>query len=217
MGVRFYDEALAEKLSKWVKDPNIRILKPDETSRLFQMTADLKNDKKLTLPIIALSRDRVITVKNTKKRFISSEGLTIDSSDTKSMQVCVVPIRISYQLDIYTRGMTELDEYTRNFVFNLINFPNLHITIPYNGTNLEFNSTIYMDTDITDNSNIQEKLFADQFQRQTIKLTIEDAYYWSVPLLDNIYIDSEGEFIVQDRISHKVEEQEIITLSENKN
>ena len=30
MGVRFYDEAIANKIQKWIKDPNMVILKPNE-------------------------------------------------------------------------------------------------------------------------------------------------------------------------------------------
>ena len=39
MAVRFYDEALVNKIQEWVKDPNMKVLKPDEVTRLFQIQA----------------------------------------------------------------------------------------------------------------------------------------------------------------------------------
>ena len=57
MAIRFYDDALTDKIKKWVKDPNMKILKPSESTRLFQLRADHSNDEPLTLPLIAISRD----------------------------------------------------------------------------------------------------------------------------------------------------------------
>ena len=54
MAIRYYDKALVEKITKWVKDPNMRILKPEEVTRLFQQTADINNDKPISLPLIAI-------------------------------------------------------------------------------------------------------------------------------------------------------------------
>ena len=36
-----------------------------------------------------------------------------------SIPINVIPIQIGYQIDIYTKGIAEADEYIRNFVFNL--------------------------------------------------------------------------------------------------
>ena len=55
MAIRFYDEAIYEKIKKWVKDPNVSILKPDETERLFKQKADENKDKPITLPLITIS------------------------------------------------------------------------------------------------------------------------------------------------------------------
>ena len=38
-----------------------------------------------------------------------------------------------------------------------------------------------MESDITDNSDIPEKKFPDQFTRWTIKLSIHDAFFFSIP------------------------------------
>jgi hypothetical protein len=44
--------------------------------------------------------------------------------------------------------MAEGDEYIRNFVFNIINFPQLDITIPYNNLNYKHISNIRMINEI---------------------------------------------------------------------
>jgi len=58
MSIRFYDDAIVEKLSKWIPDnTKMRILKPNESKRLFELLAVDSGDKKIKLPLIALSRN----------------------------------------------------------------------------------------------------------------------------------------------------------------
>lgn len=57
MAARYYYDILIAKLKRWIPDnSNLRVLKPDETKRLFETVADDTNDKPFQLPIIALSR-----------------------------------------------------------------------------------------------------------------------------------------------------------------
>lgn len=191
MAVRFYDQALYEKIQHWIKDPNMRILKTDETARLFQIKADLTKDKPLTLPLIALSRDSNIEILSVNKKPLTFDGMMKEATERKTLQINAIPIRIGYQLDIYTRFATEGDEYLRNFIFNLINFPKLTVTLPYNNTNIQHNANITLVSTVEDNSDIQQRLFSDQFTRWTIKLEINDAYLFSTPYVDNVSIGEE--------------------------
>lgn len=208
MSVRFYDRALFEKIASWVKDPNLRILKPDESTRLFEMTLDETNDKPLSLPLIAISRDKPIEILNTQKQPKTFNGFCIQKSTLKNNQVSipmnVIPIQIGYQIDIYTRGLAEADEYLRNFVFNLINYPKLRIMLPYNNVKAQKSESdpdlvevmhdcnIKLDPTLIDNSDIKEHLFADQFVRFTIKLSIDDAYFFSMPTITNVELELDG-------------------------
>ena len=194
MGIRLYDDALVEKIRRWVRDPKMQILKPYEVTRLFQIKADMGNDKPIRLPIIALSRDRDIEILNTQKQVKTFDGFTLVSNEKVTMPINVIPIQIGYQLDIYTKTMLEADEYIRNFVFNFINLPKLKVEIPYNDACIEHISNIWIDSNITDNSDISERLFPDQFVRFTIKLVVDDAYLFSLPVKDNTtleYVDFE--------------------------
>lgn len=209
MAIRLYDEALVNKINKWVKDPNLTILKPDETTRLFQMRADQADDKPITLPLIALSRDKEIRILNTQKQSKTFSGFVIQSNQKTTMTMNVIPIEISYQLDIYTRKMEEADEYIRNFVFNFINYPKLVVNLPYNNVNLTHESNIWLDESVVDNSDIQEHLFADQFYRFSLKLVVDDAYLFSLPLKETPRIES-IEFAVQDSTTKEIVENTLI-------
>ena len=132
MAVRYYDEALLEKIKKWVKDPNMTITGPDETRRLFQYLGDINEDKPLKLPIIALRRLTPVRILSTNKKPLTYDGWRKNNNGEKGDQLNAIPIEINYQLDIYTRYMAEADEYIRNFIFQLINHPKLSIEITYN-------------------------------------------------------------------------------------
>lgn len=185
MAIRYYDEALVEKIKSWVKDPNMRVLSPNDSTRLFQLKADLNNDKPLTLPFIAISRDSDIEIINTNKHALTYDGAHLEVDEDKSKQLNAIPIKISYQLDIYTKYFAEADEYLRNFIFNLINYPRLSIEIPYNNSKITHNFTIQLDSTVSDNSDIPERLIAGQFTRMSLKFYIDDAYLFSVPFMKN--------------------------------
>ena len=92
-----------------------------------------------------------------------------------------IPMELSYQLDIYCKYFNEADEYLRNFLFNLINYPKISIEIPYNNTKIIHNSTIRVESPVTDTSDIPERLISGQFTRLSISIKIDDAYMFSVP------------------------------------
>jgi hypothetical protein len=80
-------------------------------------------------------------------------------------QLNVIPIKLMYQLDIYTKTAEEGDEYVRNFLFKLINNPVLKISIPYNDLNVEHIANIRVLDTVSDTSSISERIFSGQFTR----------------------------------------------------
>ena len=190
MGVRFYDEALVNKIAHWVKDPNLRILKPEETSRFFEMSADRMRDNTLTLPTISISRVRDVEIIVSQKQPKTFDGFSLEKNEKISIPMNAIPIQIGYQIDIYTKGIAEADEYIRNFVFNFINYPKLIVEFPYNDLKFKHESNISLESTITDNSDIKEHLFADQFVRFTLKIAINDAYLFSLPVNPSASIEA---------------------------
>lgn len=209
MSISFYDEAIVNKITNWVKNTNVQILKPDETTRFFEITSDQNFDRPIQLPLISISRDKDITILNTQKQVKTFDGIALKSNNEISMPINVIPIEIGYQIDIFTRHMVEADAFIREFVFNFINYPKLKVNIPYNDANLVHESNLWIDSSITDNSDISEKLFSDQFVRFTIKLTVDDAYLFSLPYKENTKLEL-VEFNVQDRHSQEIVESDVI-------
>lgn len=200
MALRYYDEALASKIGDWFKDPNVMVLKPDEVTRLFQIRADRANDKPLALPLVAIARDTGVELIYSKKRVLTFSGKIIGSStdsaaNRKVVQLDAIPVRLNYQIDIYTRTYEEGDEYLRELIFKLVNNNILNVSFPYNGTNIQHIAHIILLTDVTDNSDISEKLFKDQFTRWTLRLELQDAYLFNIPVNSTYTLevgDSEG-------------------------
>ena len=161
------------------------VLSPEDSTRLFQMRADQGSDAKITLPLISISRDSEIEITSTAKKALTYDGGHLDANEKVSKLLNAIPIKLTYQLDIYTKYFAEADEYARNFIFNFINYPKLSIEIPYNGAKVMHDSTVMLESTVSDSSDIPERLIAGQFTRLTLRLTIDDAWLFSVPFMDN--------------------------------
>jgi len=103
-----------------------------------------------------------------------------------------------YQIDIYTRYKQEAEEYVRDFVFNLINYPRVLIEIPYNNSKLTHTCNIRLDANVTDNSDIPERLIPGQFTRYTLSIFIDDAYLFDYRTKDTWKIIAETEIALKD-------------------
>ena len=185
-------------------DDNIQITGPAETRRLFEYRADISDDKPLTLPIITLTRGNDIEILSTNKKPLTYDGMTMEANTRKSAQLNGIPIKLTYQIDIYTKFFKEADEYLRNFIFKLINFPKLLIQIPYNGANIEHTSNIILDTTVTDNSDIPERLVPGQFTRMTLSLTVDDAWLFDYKIRNNYTVEYDWDVVLEsDRLKQE--------------
>lgn len=184
MSVGLYDKALTDKIKKWIVDPNLVVLGPDESDQLFRWKSDITNDKPIELPLVSIRRDSDITINITAKRSMSYQGKTFSSNGKCSDHLNGIPITLSYQLDIYTRYRAEADEYLRNFVYNIVNHPKMTVDIPYNDSNKQQDSFISLEGTISDTSDIPERLIVGQFTRYTIPIKVIDAYLFSYNFKD---------------------------------
>lgn len=182
MSIGLYDRAFVDKLKRWTNGTNVSIVAPDESRRLFEMIADDNNDKPIQLPIISLKRPRGFTILRTAKTPLSCRGVKLQDGEIGAAVITAIPISINYQLDVYARYVSEADEYIRNFVFNIINYPKLTVTIPYNGAEYQHDSNIRLTADVEDNSDIPERLISGQFTRLTLNIYVDDAYLWDIPV-----------------------------------
>lgn len=202
MAVRYYDDVIAAKLKRWNPAADLRVLRPNEVKRLFALSAEDSGDKPLNLPFIALSRNNDIEIETNFKAPKSYAGLKLRQTESETMILNAIPIRVEYQLDIYTKTAEEGDEYLRQYLFKLINNPIIKILIPYNDANVEQIANIRVLSTVSDTSDISERLFAGQFNRWTIQFEIQDAFLYDVPYRKNwkLFV-SDAEFLSPDECS----------------
>jgi hypothetical protein len=145
----------------------------------------------IKLPIIAIRRTPTVNILNPNKKPTTYDGLKIPelSKEDKMVKLSMIPIEISYQLDIYCRYMREADVLARSLVFNIINHPTLEVLIPYDNINLEHNANIRLTAGIEDNSDIPERFVPGQFTRLSLTINIDDAYLWDARERDNLIVD----------------------------
>ena len=184
MSTRFYDDALIKKLNYWTANTQVKVYSPSDTRRLFEVIADESGDKPISLPIICVRRSSGFNVSNVNRQPLSYSAATIGKTDEKVMKLNAIPIVLQYQIDIYTRYFDEADEFARNIIFNIINFQSLTVKLQYLDQEIQHKSTIIMDQDVQDNSDIPERFVQGNFTRLTIQLTIPDAYIWDVRVRD---------------------------------
>lgn len=195
MAISYYDEAITQKIKNWLADSSkLRVLSPDESSRLVQLAADDSKDKPLKLPLIAISRNKDIELGSAIKQNKSFDGFIIPNENGDLIRISegtattvhmnVIPIKTTYQLDIYTKKRIEADEYVRQYLFKLINNPQIIIDIPYphkDNCVLRHTANIRVLNTISDTSDIPTHIFAGQFYKWTIQLELQDGFLFSIP------------------------------------
>ena len=189
MSVRFYDEALVNKIKGWTTDTATQVLTTDSASEIFKVIEDQTKDAPIKLPMIVVRRSGGYTIKNTTKRHLMYDGKMLSWDVNTSTMLNAIPISIKYQIDIYARKQSECDEIVRNLVFNLITFPVLHIELPYFGKNYTHDSNISLLGEVDDNSDITERLSFGQFTRFSLGAVVDDAYLFDVRKRNNYAID----------------------------
>jgi hypothetical protein len=151
------------------------------------MAAEDSEDKPLKLPLIAISRNKDLEITSAIKQNKSFDGLIIgrDEKTATTIHLNVIPVKTTYQLDIYTKKRIEADEYVRQYLFKLINNPQIIIDIPYNKDNIDCTvrhtaNLRVLDT-ISDTSDISTHIFPGQFYKWTIQLELQDGFLFSIP------------------------------------
>jgi hypothetical protein len=184
MAISYYDEAVTQKIKGWLADTSkLRVLSPDETSRLIQLAAEDSNDAPLKLPLIAISRNKDLEITSAIKQNKSFDGLVIgkDAQTAVTMHLNVIPVKTTYQLDIYTKKRIEADEYVRQYLFKLINNPQITVEIPYSNCYITHTANLRVLDTVSDTSDISTHIFPGQFYKWTIQLELQDGFLFSIP------------------------------------
>ena len=188
MAISYYDDAVTAKIKGWLADSsNLRVLNPDETNRVIELQAEDSGDAPLKLPLLTISRNKELEITNAIKQSKSFDGLKIleDTAAATTVHMNVIPVKTLYQLDIYTKKQLEADEYVRQFLFKLINNPQIIVEIPYNNYIIKHTANLRVLNSVSDTSDIPTRLFSGQFYRWTIQLELQDGFLFSIPYKKN--------------------------------
>lgn len=188
MAISYYDDAVTAKIKGWLADSSaLRVLNPDETNRAIALHAEDSGDAPLKLPLLTISRNKELEITNTIKQSKSFDGLIIqkDTENAATVHMNVIPVKTLYQLDIYTKRQLEADEYVRQFLFKLINNPQIIVEIPYNNYIIKHTANLRVLNSISDTSDIPTHVFSGQFYRWTIQLELQDGFLFSIPYKKN--------------------------------
>ena len=189
MSACLYDEAILNKFKLWTEGSQVTLLGPDDTRRTLEILSDEKNDTQVKLPLICVRRLPGYGLPSRGKKPLSYDGKMIESTVEKSISLCAIPISLQYKVDVYTRYYREADEYMRNIIFNIINFPKISIEIPYEGVDIQHESSIYINSDVEDNSAIAERQNQGQFTRLSVGFSVDDSYLFDSRVRDNYSIE----------------------------
>lgn len=189
MSLALYDSALVDKVKNWMSKSDIQIYSPEDAKSIFELNADRTDDKPLKLPLICVTRATGYHVTIPTEQPLSYDGLTLEATADKSLQLNAIPISIQYQLEIYTRYFKDADELARNMIFNLVNFPKVTVAMKYNEEQFYHDSTITLNPEVVDGSAIPERMIKGQFTKLVLSLDINDAYLWDIRVRDNYTID----------------------------
>jgi hypothetical protein len=184
MAINYYDEAITQKIKSWLADSSqLRVFSPDEYNRIIQLNAEDSKDAPLQLPMITVSRNKDIEIAANIKQNRSFDGLIIQNNKetATTVHLNVIPIKTTYQIDIWTKKKIEADEYVRQYIFKLINNPQIIIEIPYNNYIIRHTANLRVLTTISDTSDISTHIFPGQFYKWTIQLELQDGFLFSVP------------------------------------
>jgi hypothetical protein len=191
MAISYYDDAVTAKIKGWLADSsNLRVLTPDETNRVIELAAEDSGDQPLKLPLLTISRNKELEITNTIKQNKSFDGLIIQrdaptATAVHTVHMNVIPVKTLYQLDIYTKKQLDADEYVRQFLFKLINNPQIIVEIPYNNYVIKHTANLRVLNSVSDTSDIPNHIFAGQFYRWTIQLELQDGFLFSIPYKKN--------------------------------
>lgn len=175
MSVYFYDKALVEHFRTILDDDKIHILPVENAIRFV---AQLHKDN-IKFPLISTTRlGYSLRLSDRNFAAIHTGGFYKRNTDGTNMFEQIIPIRIEYQLDIFSVDQRTCDELIRELIFHITQNPTLTVEIPYClDASHVFN--IYLDENITDNSDTVEHINKGVLFRNTLTLYTDDAYLFA--------------------------------------
>ena len=171
MSVKSYDDAIINRFREVFNDNTISIL-PVENAIRF--SAQLRKDN-LTFPTISTTRLGYSIVRN-QVNFNAKMVGSFKTRDGENNNVFAqsIPIRIEYQLDVFTVDRWSCDEIVRELIFFFEQKPTLQAHFEY-GLDFDHNFNLFLNEDIVDNSDTVEHENTGVMFRNTLTFYTDDA------------------------------------------
>lgn len=171
MSVKSYDDAIINNFRQVFNDETISIL-PVENAIRF--SAQLQKDD-VTFPMISTTR-LGYSIRNSDVNFNAKMIGSFKGRNglNDNMFAQVIPIRIEYQLDVFTVERAVGDEIVRELIFYFMQHPTLKAHFDY-GLNIDHNFNLFLNDDIVDNSDTVEHVNSGVMFRNTLTFYTDDA------------------------------------------
>lgn len=171
MSLKAYDDAIVNRFRE-VFDSDIIYILPVENAIRF--LAQLKKDK-VQFPLISTMRLGYSIVSsniNHSAKMIGSFAKR-DGNDN-NLFAQSIPIRIEYQLDIYSVDKQSCDDIVRELIFFFYQHPTLQAHFEY-GLDFDHNFNIFLNDDVVDNSDTVEHINNGVMFRNTLTFYTDDS------------------------------------------
>ena len=171
MSVKCYDDAIVKRFRAVFGTNNVYVL-PVENAIRF--TAQLKRDD-ITFPLISTTRLGYSIVGDNVNYNAKMTGSFVRREDDNNNTFATsIPIRIEYQMDIFTVDRESCDDIVRELIFFFLTRPTLVAHFEY-GLDIKQNFTLLMNDDILDNSDTVEHINNGVMFRNTLTFYVDDA------------------------------------------
>lgn len=170
--IYLYDEAITNKFKSLFQDSRITVQLAENAIRYV---AQLKDDN-ITFPLVNLNRTDWSLRDDDISWAQSRTGVANRINPDNTISVMrAIPIRLEYQVDVYTVDRFTNDEIYRELIFYFLKHPTLEVDIPYtvDGKHV-FNFDV--NPDIQDNSDTVEHINKGVLYRYTSTWVVKDAY-----------------------------------------
>lgn len=171
MSVKCYDDAIIANFRNIFNDGTISIL-PVENAIRF--SAQLRKDD-VDFPMISTTRLGYSIVSSNVNQSAKTIGsFVVRDGKNNNVFAQSIPIRIEYQLDIFTVDRWTCDEITRELIFYFYQHPTLVAHFDY-GLDIDHNFNLFLNDDIVDNSDTVDHADKGVMFRNTLTFYTDDA------------------------------------------
>ena len=166
-----YDDAIIENFREVFNDDRIYILPVEDA---FRFVSQLNRDD-VKFPLISTTRLGVTILSSEVNQAQKMTGhLVRRDGFNNNLFAQSIPIRIEYQLDIFTVDRRTCDEITRELIFYFYQHPTLVAHFDY-GLDIKHNFNLFLNDDVVDNSDTLEHVNKGVKFRNTLTFYTDDA------------------------------------------